>query len=60
MLDGSKESESVLPEFKKMSEVMKDSTSRLTAAENRLWRYLCLDTIFNLSHRVLTQTEIKL
>ena len=39
MLDGAKESESVGPEFKKRSEVMKDSISALTTFENRLCRY---------------------
>ena len=37
---------------------MKDSTSGLTTVENRLFGYFCLETIFNLSHRVLTNTEI--
>ena len=59
MLEGSKESESVIPESKKNSEVMKDSTSGLTTVENRLCGYFCSDTIFNLSHRVLTNAEIK-
>ena len=36
MLEGSKESESVIPEFKKTSEMKKDSTSVLTTVENRL------------------------
>ena len=35
MLEGSKESESVIPEFKKKSEVKRDSTSGLTTTENR-------------------------
>ena len=38
---------------------MKDSTSGLTTVENRLCGYFCSETIFNLSHRVLTDTEIK-
>ena len=59
MVDGAKESESVIPEFKKRSEFMKDSTSGLTTVENRLCGYFCSETIFNLSHRVLTDTEIK-
>ena len=59
MLDGAKESESVIPEFKKRSEFMKDSTSGLTTVENRLCGYFCSEAIFNLSHRVLTDTEIK-
>ena len=59
MLEGSKESESVIPESKKNSEVMKDSTSGLTTVENRLCGYFCSETIFNLSHRVLTDAEIK-
>ena len=59
MLEGSEVSESVIPEFTKRSQVMKDSTSGLTTAENRLCEYFWLETIFNLSHRVLTDTEIK-
>ena len=59
MLEGSKESESVIPEFKKTSEMKKDSTSVLTTVENRLCGYLCPETIFNLRHRVLTNTQIK-
>ena len=59
MLEGSKESESVIPESKKNSEVTKDSTSGLTTVENRLCGYFCSETIFNLSHRVLTDAEIK-
>ena len=39
MLKGSKESESVFPEFKKKSDVMKDSKSGLTIIENRLYGY---------------------
>ena len=58
MLKSSKESESVIPEFKKRPEVMKDSTSGLTTVENRCG-YFCSETIFNLSHQVLTDTEIK-
>ena len=54
MLEGSKESESVIPESKKNSEVTKDSTSGLTTVENRLCGYFCSETIFNLCHRVLT------
>ena len=50
MLEGSKESESVIPESKKNSEVTKDSTSGLTTVEveNRLCRYFCSETIFQL------------
>ena len=59
MLDDAKESESVIPEFKKMSEIMKDSRSGLTTVEDRLCRYFCSETIFNLSQRVLTGAEIK-
>ena len=59
MLEGSEVSESVIPEFTKRSQIMKDSTSGLTTAENRLCEYFWLETIFNLSHRVLTDTEIK-
>ena len=59
MLDGAKESESIIPEFKKMSEVMKDSTYGLTTAENRSCEYFCSETIFNLSHQVLTDAKIK-
>ena len=59
MLDGAKESESIIPEFKKMSEVMKDSTYGLATAENRLCGYFCSETIFNLSHQVLTDAKIK-
>ena len=59
MLEGSKESESVIPEFKKKSEVKRDSTSGLTTTENRLCGYFCSETIFNLSHRMLAETEIK-
>ena len=59
MLDGAKESGSVIPEFKKRSEVMKDSTSGLTIVENRLCGYFCSETIFNLSDRVLTDIERK-
>ena len=60
MLDGAKESESVIPKFKKRSEVMKDSTSGLTTVENRLCGYFCSETIFSLSHRVLTINEPEL
>ena len=59
MLEGFKESESVIPELMKRSEFIKDSTSGLTTVENRLCGYFCSETIFNLSHRVLTDTEIK-
>ena len=59
MLQGSKDSESVIPEFKKRSEVMKDSTSGLTTVENTLCGYFCSETIFNLSHGMLTDTETK-
>ena len=59
ILEGSKESESVIPEFKKKAEVKRDSTSGLTTTENRLCRYFCSETIFNLSHRMLADTEIK-
>ena len=59
MLEGSKESDSVIPESKKNSEVTKDYTSGLTTVENRLGGYFCSETIFNLSHRVLTDAEIK-
>ena len=45
--------------FKKKLEVKKDSTSGLTTVEKRLRGYFCSETIFNLSHRVLTDTEIK-
>ena len=41
MLNGAKKSESVVPEFKKRSEVMKNSTSGLTTFENRLCGYFC-------------------
>ena len=43
----------------KRAEVVKDSTFELTTVENRLCGYFCLETIFNLSHRVLTVTQIK-
>ena len=59
MLEGSKESETIIPESKKNSEVTKDSTSGLTTVKNRLCGYFCSETIFNLSHRVLTDAEIK-
>ena len=59
MLDGANESQSVILDFKKRSEVMKDSTSGLITFENRLCGYFCSETIVNLSHRVLTDTEIK-
>ena len=59
MLEGSNESESVILESKKNLEVTKDSTSGLTTVENRLCGYFCSETIFNLSHRVLTDAEIK-
>ena len=59
MLEGSKESESVIPESKKNSEVTKDSTSGLTTVENRSYGYFCSETIFNLSHRVVADAEIK-
>ena len=36
MLEGSNKSENVLPEIKKRSEVLKDSTSQSTTVENRL------------------------
>ena len=49
MLEGSKESESFVPEFKKRSEVMKDFKSGLTTVEN----ILC-----GPRHKVLTDTEI--
>ena len=54
MLNGAKESERVIPEFKKRSEVMKDTVSGLTTVENRLYGYFCSEAIFNLTHRVLT------
>ena len=38
---------------------MKDSTSGLKAVENRLCGYFCSETIFNLSHQVLIDIEIK-
>ena len=60
MLDGAKKSENVIPEFKKMPVVMKDSTSGLTTVENRLCGYFCSETIFNLSHLVLKDAEIKI
>ena len=59
MLDGGKDTKSVIPEFKKRSEVMKDSKSGLTTVENRLCGYFCSETIFNLSHQVLTNIETK-
>ena len=43
----------------KRAEIVKDSTSELTTVENRLCGYFCLKTIFNLSHRVLTVTQVK-
>ena len=39
---------------------MKDSTSGLTTVENRLCGYFCSETIFSLSHRVLTINEPEL
>ena len=59
MLNGINESQSVILNFKKRSEVMKDSTSGLITVGNRLCGYFCSETIANLSHRVLTDTEIK-
>ena len=39
---------------------MKDSTSGLTTFENRLCGYFCSETIFSLSHQVLTINEPEL
>ena len=38
---------------------MKDTTFGLTTVENRFCEQFCSETILNLSHRVLTDTEIK-
>ena len=46
---GSKQSESVFPEFKKWSKTIANPKSR----------YFCAENIFNSSHRVLTDTEIR-
>ena len=59
MLDSANESQSVILDFKERSEVMKDSSSGLIIFENRLCGYFCSENIVNLSHRVLTDTEIK-
>lgn len=48
MLEDSKESESVRPEFKNTSEFMKDSTSGLTTVDDRLCRYSITRPFFNL------------
>ena len=48
MLEGSKESESVISEFKKRAEVMKDPTPVLTTIENRLYGYFLFGGHFQL------------
>ena len=48
MLEGSKESESVISEFKKRAEVMKDPTPVLTTIENRLCGYFLFGGHFQL------------
>ena len=59
ILEDSKESKRFFPELKKRSQVRKDSTSGLTTFKNRLRGYFCSETISHLSHRVLTDSEIK-
>ena len=59
ILEDSKESKRFFPELKKRSQVRKDSTSGLTTFKNRLRGYFCSETISHLSHRELTDSEIK-
>ena len=56
---GSQEFESFCLEFKKRSEVMKNSTFTLTTFGNRLCGYFCSETMLNLILRVSTATGIK-
>ena len=56
---GSQEFESFCLEFKKRSEVMKNSTFTLTTFGNRSCGYFCSETMLNLILRVSTATGIK-
>ena len=48
----------ILEELQNTNEILKESIVEMTD-NNRLKGYFCSDTIFNLSHRVLSEVEIK-
>ena len=49
----------ILEELQNRREVSGDNITEITSS-NGLKRYFCSDTIFNLSHRVLSDAEIKI
>ena len=49
----------ILEELQNRAEVLGDNITEITSG-NHLKGYLCSDTIFNLSHRVLSDAEIKI